>query len=419
MTEVLQKVRPEWGEKVRNKVQQKLHKVDVTDVDKLCFAVMENRLNSLLTVAAEKRLSAGTMMKLRVQLGKRYHELTSPDDSNPAAEIGKPKQCFCMQCLQKAGNPCLGVRSGHHLAQGFVQGCAKVPLDFGLSNVPTGELRGARPSGSRVRGVASQIGPPPPKGLPGKALPGSRASSEGELQFSMGPSAKQPQDFFPRMEAKPLQKSYSEPFIDNVGSVPPPVLLSGRRVSGSMHGQQSSKGRHRSNPALDRVPPAGGMRRDDDALDSLLKEAAQVISRGETIKKKIGFPPMQPASRGIPIDLPKDIPECLNAPAVPSSKTSDLQVPDSLDALFNCDDFCLAESKVAAQSALDDNRTEVSSAHTLTAAVTLGQDWQPAVLGNNGAKWEPPWRRGKREQITKFYGEDSALRRRTLLAQAL
>jgi hypothetical protein len=409
MTEILQKIRPEWGEKVRNKVQRKLHRVEVTDVDKLCFAVMDGSLNSKLAVAGEKRLCGGTLMKLRVELGKRHRELTSNDDSNPATLIARPKQCFCIQCLQRGGNPCLGVRCGpnSHSNHGIVQGAAKAPLDFGLSTA-----RGARPAGSRVRAISAT------NRLP---QPGCRASSaayEGDFHFPMPVGSIEPEHFFPKMEPQPLQKSHSEPLLYSGEEIVNPR----RNLPGTClthgHGHKAPKAR-RSNPILDHLPEmGGGMRRDDDALDGLLREAGEVISKAKKVKIQVGMAPAsaeQPAisNEAFSDDLPKG-----PAFAALESKVLQMKTADHLDAL-NDDDFCRLESKLAAETAFEHDRTEVSSAATLMAVTNESPSrWQQPVPRNQHRN-DPVWKKGKREQILKFYGEDSELKRRELLAQAL
>jgi len=505
MTEVLQKIRPEWGERVRNKVQQKLHKVDVTDVDKLCFAVMEDRLNNALFSAGEKRLNRGTMMKLRLELSKRHRELTSIDDNTPSAELGKPRRCFCMECLQQSGNPCLGVRSApFHAANSIVQGAAKAPLDFGLSNAPIGERRGSRPTRGAVKKEV----------IPGKGSPGSRASSvpyDGDLQFHMGPGAVHPVDFFPKMEAKPLQKTCSEPVLSTSAMVGMQVVLSGQKdttihskihivppflqkpvstsrqqpgtnnLSGSLRASMESQDRQdvprglafgalrrkvenaqfdhtkkgrRGNPVLDTVTPAHGMRRDDDALEELLKEAGEVISLAK--KGKIPPPSLQQpvrasmesqdrqdvppgpgnaqsqdfpqgpafaALQGKVDNLPKSQSESTKSTSTMKDARKQVQASDRSDKLaLNYDDLCLAESKLVAESALDDALFQtVNSAVTLewpsTPLSVLDRDPQPAVLGDDSEKWVPPWKRGKMKKVIKHYGRCDELRRRELLAQ--
>jgi len=453
MTEILQKIRPEWGEKVRNKVQQKLHKVEVTDVDKLCRAIFDGSLNSKLAVAGEKRLCCGTLMKLRVELGRRHRELSSQDDSSPAAQLAMPKQCFCMQCLQQGGNPSLGVRCGHHPhgSHGIIQGAAKAPLDFGLSNASC-----ARPA--RGRFASNKL----PEA-------GSRASSavhEGDLHFPMAPGAMLPEHFFPKMEPQPLQKSYSEPLFSS--SVAGMEVVMGNRRNTSSTSEKRAPPRRRSNPVLDRVPEIGGMRRDDDALDGLLREAGEVISRVKTGKVQLGsatdqhlpsrpnvhpgpspeqpppsiWVPFQPASQEDrpkgpafgaleskvlpkgPAFAPLESKVLPKGPAFAALESKVLQmnemkISDSLGA-SNSDDLCRMESRLAAESAFENDRTEVSFAATLMGVSIEGpSQWQQPVVRNGGKREAPGWKKGKKQQILKFYGEDSELRRRELLAQAL
>lgn len=276
---VLQKAQPRWSISDICRVQEKLHKVNIVDLQTLGNAVMEGSLNSSLGALGERRLKQSTLAQLRIQVRGPYRAAQLAQET---VSTNATRSCFCGKCLLSASSR--APASCESTLGGAVPTC--MPPRIGLSGASHGQNNhnhGHKASANTAYagaefnwdGDSSNTSPAPLR----KTSLSSLQQAAGQIVGTEKMRRVQSEPFMPRKvridESSIGQASDSSPsslkvrsgrYIPNV----PPGLVSAKSRSGALN--------------LPQVP--GGMRPDDDALHGLLRAAESRLKRG-FIKAKI------------------------------------------------------------------------------------------------------------------------------------
>lgn len=251
---ILQKAKPTWSAAELCKIHAKLRKVNVTDVDVLEQVVSDGRLNRMLSTAGERQLKASTLQQLRYVLRPRNRE---PFGDLVASSLPQQnRRCYCSGCLidEECCEPQSfkgGEQSSEMGGEPRLQNKPRVTVTSPPENtlrraVSAADYRSAlQKAGGRIAASSSSAAASSPQLKDGlrraESVPGLLPHNEGTL-----------------LGRRPLGHSYSfgPADVQRVPQKPPPERVGGFPV----------------------VP--GGMRHNDDTLDTLLRKARGCMVSG-------------------------------------------------------------------------------------------------------------------------------------------
>lgn len=264
---VLQKAQPRWSLADVCRVQEKLNKMNVNDVQSLGKAVMEGYLNAQLSALGERRLKPSTLAQLKIQVRRPYRaaQLSQETISTTAS-----RSCFCGKCVVGSLAAC--------------SSRAVAPSALSERDAPSSMSSALlHPSSSSTAAPASQASPP---SLSGARSVGSLRQA-GERILASDPASPSSA----AQSSRALEKSRSEPHLRRqvVRIEPGEATLTDSFVSskprrtatgaGSLAASHVPAVKSRSG-ALNLPQVPGGMRHDDDALEGLLRVAQSHLKRG-------------------------------------------------------------------------------------------------------------------------------------------
>jgi hypothetical protein len=247
---ILQKAQPRWSTADVCKVQEKLHKVNVTDVESLGQAIMEGSLNTQLGALGERKLKASTLAQLKIQVRTPFRAARLAQET---ISTNATRSCFCGKCLL----------SGSSRAPT----CDLTVISALVFNSPQ---RKSSKSASATGALETKGGPSAQRGHSGKALQqvGSYVIAKDDKSKSL---RKAESDSSLTRKVRIDDASLSEAAGGSSGSRPSLVM--------SLLGSAAKPIRTRSG-ALDLPEVPGGMRSDDDSLQQLLRSAEAQLKRG-------------------------------------------------------------------------------------------------------------------------------------------
>lgn len=360
LTDVLTKIRPDWHQKVVEKVRFKLYLADITNVDQLYQSLLEGRLNSSLGRIGEKQFSTATLVRLRAEL-----------------------QHYQREVLKRESIEALIHKAGRYAPQ-KVSGAASYTGVGGVkANASTASssahLTREQQCKSMLSGVSS----------------GLRENKAQAFVLAVPEEGSSSEHFFPKIGMQ-LLNSRSEP------------ILGGDRASSSCSGSRVSSSWSRAAPlskpasrqsqsvrnvlskyprgVLDMLPENGGMRRDDDSLDDLLREAGDFITLAKRGKVKVE-PRAHPQLDHLSVGGMSSVRE-----------HSGRESPSLASEEWNA----RSTQSIGAELVADllQNGSVVSSCRANT---VVPESAESSRVQNE--RWQPVWKRGKRKQMIGVYGK--------------
>lgn len=256
---ILQKAQPKWGLQEVCKVQEKLWKANVIDVESLGRAVMEGSLNNQLSALGERKLKPSTISQLKVQCRDSWKKLQKQQEGAQICAT-RELEARCRKLWQPSSEIAPSATSSSSSA------AATSPSHSSSHALPAIKQTRASALAASSRGARST-------GSLGQAGKAMLSSGKSTLKDPGMPS-----------KTKVLPSSYSVPNLRRA-RLEEASLADAASVTSSQAMIERQMGKRP--PRELRVGPlhpqagSGGMRYDDDALNGLLKAAASRLRRGE------------------------------------------------------------------------------------------------------------------------------------------
>jgi len=263
---VLQRAKPRWNEDELGIVHSKLQKVNIGDVQTLGDAVSRGNVNTLLAAAGERRFKGSTLQQLSYILRPIMKQQVA---AAALAAMGSLEEIVASP-LSSALRPGLARKERF---DGLQRSCSE-PGGLGCKD-------------SKRRGASRQVASV--SGGSGNLLP-----EGGALQYRFGEAGRS-EGRLPglgrQVSATVSTSTRSSPLLGQAGgrivnsSAPPKSVHASVACAVTNYaGSDASSHGYNAKAVSICVPTAkGGMRRDDDALEDLLRRAGGIVRRGEAV----------------------------------------------------------------------------------------------------------------------------------------